>query len=423
MNASLTPSVIKGCVQAPPSKSASHRLLIAAALSKQPVAVENISLSDDMNATLGVLNALGFAFERKQNTVRFLGEYTYQKTAVLDCMESGSTLRFFIPIAAALGTAATFAGHGRLPQRSVEDFVKPLYQNGADMHYSGTLPFTLTGKLKGGEYAISGAVSSQYITGLLLALPLLEEDSRIVLTYPLSSAPYVDMTLAVLRQFGVVVKQTANGFFIKGGQPFLPPDKACAPEGDYSNAAFWLSLGALGGDVTVSGLNPQSVQGDKAIVELLGRFGAKIQQTPGKICVQKAPLKGIDISVKNIPDLAPILAVVGAFASGVTRIVDASNLRHKESDRIFSTAQMLKSFGAKVETFDDAIVVHGGVPLHGAVIDSYNDHRIAMAASVAAMFIDGETMIQNSECVNKSYPDFYEILQQLGGNCHVVHVG
>ncbi len=383
----LKQSELNGTVSAPPSKSAAHRALICSFLAGGGT-VKPILNSKDMQATAGVIKAL-------EN-----GE------KMLDCIESGSTLRFMIPVAAAKGASVVFTGSGRLPERPIGEYLELLPQHGVSCKSEGGLPLEISGRLSNGSYAVSGNVSSQYITGLLLALAALEGDSAVLLKTPLESRPYVDMTVKVMADFGVEIRETEFGWLIHGGQ-----------------AAFFLAAGALGGNVTVTGLDSNSAQGDKAILDVLKAFGAETALNGNSAECRKSELKGTVVNASDIPDLVPIIAVLAAYAKGKTVISGAERLRYKESDRIESVVSNLRKMGADVEETADGMVIHGGKALFGAVLDGYNDHRIVMAFSIAALFAKGETVISDANSINKSYPSFFEDYNRLGGLADVIGFG
>lgn len=392
-------SILSGEVAMPPSKSAAHRALICSFLSGGGSVAPLIS-SNDMRATVGVIEGL-------KN-----GEKT------LNCIESGSTLRFMIPVAAALGKSVTFIGEGRLPERPIGEYAQLLGEHGVRLETSGGLPLTISGQLQSGVYEIRGDVSSQYITGLLLALPILNGDSEIHITTALQSKPYVDMTVKVMADYGVEIDEMPYGYFVKGNQKFNV--KNYTVEGDWSQAAFFLSAGAIGSDVTVGGLDFASTQGDKAVVDIMKRFGADIEIIDNKIRCKKGSLCGIEIDCADIPDMVPAIAVTAAFASGKTVITGAERLRLKESDRIEAICENLKKMGADISETADGMIINGGGELHGAELLGYNDHRIVMAFSVAALFAKGETVITDAQSINKSYPTFFEEYNRLGGRANVI---
>lgn len=412
------PSVISGTVAAPPSKSAGHRSLICAALSDAPVTVTGCGISDDITATERVLCALGAQIERSGTTVRITPISNIPDKTVLDCGESGSTARFIIPIAAALGAKnVTVTGRGRLPSRPFEILCRLLRRRGVGCS-TDTLPMSLGGQLPAGEYSLPGNVSSQYISGLLMALSVVPGSSRIVLTTPLESAAYVDMTVDELKRFGAFVTKTSDGYEIEGRKRLRASDRRV--EGDWSQAAFFLSAGAVcGGSVTVTGLDRSSLQGDKAIVDILKGFGADIEERDQRITVRRSKLKGTVVNASQIPDLVPIIAVTAAFAAGRTVINGAARLRLKESDRLHETVTRLVSFGIDAAETADGMIINGGKPV-GAAITSANDHRIVMAFSVLACGSEHGSSISGAEAINKSYPEFISDLCGLGGKCDVI---
>lgn len=392
-------SILNGSVIIPPSKSAAHRALICSFLAGEG-SVSPIIDSNDMKATVGVINAIK------------------NDEAVLDCIESGSTLRFMIPVAASLGKDVTFVGQGRLPSRPIGEYLELLPIHNVKLESDGGLPLKVSGKLTNGSYEVNGDVSSQYITGLLLALANLDGDSAIVLKTPLQSKPYVDMTVKVMADYGVSVKETDFGYLIKGGQSFKKLDYIV--EGDWSQAAFFLVSGAIGGSVEVKGLDHSSTQGDKAIVDVLKGFGAKIELTDDSVICTADELNGFDVDATDIPDLVPIISVLASYAKGRTVISGAERLRFKESDRIESVVTNLKAMGVDVEETPDGMIINGGKALTGASLKGYNDHRIVMAFSVAGLFADGKTVIDDAQSIKKSYPTFFDDYNSLGGKANVL---
>ena len=392
-------SILNGTVTAPPSKSAAHRALICSFLAGGG-SVSPIINSKDMQATTGVIDAL----KRGDST--------------LNCIESGSTLRFMIPVAASLGKNVTFTGEGRLPERPVGEYLEILPKHNVKVESNGFLPLSISGKLTNGTYEAAGDVSSQYITGLLLALANVDGDSAVILTTKLQSKPYVDMTVKVMADYGVDVKETEFGYLIHGNQQFKKLDYTV--EGDWSQAAFFLVAGAIGGDITVNGLDMNSTQGDKEIVNVIRNFGGNITVDDNEIRCFGGELKGTEIDASDIPDLVPIIAVLAAFAKGKTVIKGAERLRYKESDRIESVVQNLKLLGAQVQETTDGMIINGGKKLNSAKLKGFNDHRIVMAFSVAGLYIDGTVEIDDAESINKSYPSFFEDYNRLGGKAHVL---
>ena len=415
----ISPSVIRGTLTPPPSKSAAHRLLIAAALAGEG-RVRGLSLSADMEATLRAVRGLGVSVRLDGDAACFAPAPPSSSPSPLpvDCGESGSTLRFLIPLYAARGIPAVFTGHGRLPERPLGVYADCLPPHGVTLSAASGLPLTVTGRLTGGDYTLPGDVSSQFITGLLFALPLCREDSRIRLTTPLESAGYVDMTLQVLRQAGIRVEPLEDGWFIPGSQTYRPLDTAV--ESDWSQAAFLLAAGALGGEVTLTGLNPASAQGDREALSLFRRFGAAVEEAPGRIVCRKAPLHGIDIDAAQIPDLVPVLAVTAALADGVTHITGAARLRLKESDRLAAVADGIRRLGGRVEEGPDSLTITGVSRLAGGRAEGYNDHRIVMALSMAALGCEAPVTVTDAQSVAKSWPAFFEDYRAIGGTAHVI---
>ena len=418
MDLQITPSELRGRLDAPSSKSAAHRILIAAALSGGPCQISHLLSSDDILATISALDTLGAPMRLENDTLHILGRADLPHgPVVVDCRESGSTLRFLVPVCAALGLDVAFTGTGRLPQRPIEEYFR-LFE-GDTLHITrpqGQI-MRLQGQLRPGTFEMRGDISSQYLTGLLMALPLLEGDSRIVLTTSLESKPYVDLTCAVLHDFGIEVEPFENGYILKGRQRYRAHD--CMVEGDYSGAAFWLAAGAVAGPIEIHGLRRDTAQGDAQILPLLEQFGAQVTIHDGAVRVCQAPLHSIEIDAHDIPDLVPILAVVAAFAQGTTWIRRAQRLRLKESDRLASTYDVLCRMGADIEQMDDGFRIKGGRSLQGARIDCHGDHRIAMCAAIAATRAHGPTVLTGAQCVKKSYPGFFEDLRRLGGNVDV----
>ncbi len=409
MNVIITPAKLAGTVRVPASKSAAHRALICAALADRPTVVRVGALNRDIEATLTCLTALGAKVRRDGDALEVCPippreGRNAESIAALDCGESGSTLRFLMPVVTALGANARFVGHGRLPQRPNAALTDALRGHGASVD-GDLLPMRLSGPIGGGRWALPGNVSSQYVTGLLLALPLLDEDSEIVLTTPLESAAYVDMTLEALAGFGIVIEPSEAGWRVPGGQRYRSPG-AIDVEGDWSAAAFWHGANALGADIRVEGLKADSAQGDRAILDLLGKTR---------------------IDAGNVPDLVPALAAVAGSLPQRTVVTGAARLRLKESDRLAATAAMLRALGHGCQITPDGLIVHGGPPepceANERTVDGANDHRIVMAAAMAAAFADRPVRVTGAEAVEKSYPDFFRDYQALGGQAHVEHPG
>ena len=419
---------LSGTVTAPISKSDLHRLILACALSQGSSRIQHCTLSQDIRATASVLEAAGarVQFESDHSLVEGISAPIPEKI-VCDCSESGSTLRFLLPVLAALGQPAVLLGHGRLAERPMQPLLEQLQQHGASFRLpqdGKTLPLHLSGKLCGGTFRFSGDVSSQYITGLMFALPLLQEDSRIVLTSPLQSRGYVDMTLSVLARFGIRIHPVEDGWEIPGGQQFHSPGNLTA-QGDWSNAAFWICAGAIGSlpSLTTCGIDSDSLQGDKAVCSILEQMGASISCQPDSVTLVPSRLHGTVIDASQIPDIIPILSVAAAVAEGETRIIHAERLRIKESDRLHAMFVCLSAIGADVTELADGLIIRGRPKLSGGMVDSFNDHRIAMSMAVVSLVCTQPVLIQNPLCVAKSYPNFYEDFQSLGGEVHVIDLG
>ena len=416
----LSPGTLRGELTVPPSKSAAHRALLCAALSGGRCRVRNLAPSEDIRATADAVRAMGRRVEWDGGCLE-IGPGAAPARADINCRESGSTLRFLIPVLSALGIDASYTGEGRLPQRPIGCYLTCLPENGAVLETAGGLPLTVSGKLRAGTYRLPGDVSSQFITGLLLALPLLSGDSDIVLTTPLESSGYVDMTLAVMEDFGVAVTPTETGWHVPGGQRYLPRDYTV--EGDWSQAAFFLAAGALGGELSLRGLRRDSRQGDRAAETLFSRFGAKLAWTGGVLTVSPGPLRGFSIDASQIPDLVPILAVTAALSEGRTSILRAGRLRIKESDRLSAMAQGLSRLGARIEELPDGLEIDGVPALSGGEVSGFRDHRVVMSLAVAALRAQGDVTVTDAESVSKSYPNFFQEYQKLGGIVNVINMG
>ena len=397
MNVTITPGLLRGAITPPPSKSQAHRLLIAAALADGESRIEHLADSQDIQATRRCMAAL-----------KAPGE----DLPVLDCGESGSTLRFLIPVALALRGGGRFTGRGRLMERPQKPYFDLFDEKGiAYRQEDGVL--TVQGRLTPGTFALPGDVSSQFVTGLLYALPLLEGESTLTVTGPRESVGYVDLTLRALAQFGVVPAPEESGWRM-APQPYHGPSRVQV-EGDWSNAAPWLCLGALGGEsVTVKGMDPASLQGDKAVCDVLAQMGARLHITGDRVTAFRGPLRPTQIDARDIPDLVPVLAAVAAAIPGTTTITGAARLRLKESDRLATTAHTLRALGAQVEEREDGLVIQGRYPLRGGTVDAAGDHRIAMAAAVAAGACEAPVTITGAQAVDKSYPAFWRDLAALG---------
>ena len=417
-----------GCVTVPASKSWAHRMLITAALSGRYSEIICDGISKDISATVKCLNALGANISMsdmdghntiiKVNPVKKRIDHSGDSAmyAHLPCGESGSTLRFMIPIAGALGIDAAFHMEGRLSERPLEPLTDVLSEHGMSFMKDGQILYC-RGQLKGGSFDIPGNISSQYISGLLMALPVLPENSALNVTGTVESGDYIEMTVKAVEEAGITFNRRGYSFKISGSQKYNVDEKMTV-EKDWSSAAFPLCMGAFSEEgMTVTGLNPDSIQGDKEIVSILEKFGVKISlEEDGKltsVTVKKGNLKGQIIDASRIPDLVPVISVVAAGALGETRIIHAERLRIKESDRLATTTAMLKALGADIEETEDGLLIRGKKELAGGKVDSFNDHRIAMSAAVAAGICKSEVTVKGAECTDKSFPGFWDILNSL----------
>ena len=416
MEVRVFPSRCQGTVQAPPSKSAAHRVLLAAGLARGETLARPLAWSQDILATIDCLRVLGTQVETGEDWARVTGRGGPHADGPfsLPCRESGSTLRFLIPLCALTGREATLTGSPRLLERP-----QGVYR---DLFAAQGLPFrqeaagiTLRGPLRAGVYRLRGDVSSQFVTGLLYALPLLPGDSRLELLPPVESRSYIQMTLDMLARFGIEASwEDAHTLSIPGRQAYRALGEA-AVEGDYSQAAFWGALGALNGPIRCTGLRPDSFQGDKVFLSHLAAFGARVEPLPDGFAAAPAPLTGGEIDLADCPDLGPILTALAVFCQGESRICHAGRLRLKESDRIAAMEEELRRMGARLSSTEDEIRITGGGTLEGGcTVSCHNDHRIAMSLAVAATCCRRPVTITGAQAVNKSYPAFWEDLSSTG---------
>lgn len=408
MNRIVTPGPRSGVVRIPASKSQAHRLLICAALGEDKTEIRCDGVSADIEATIACLNALGarIACEGERISVDPIRAVP-EGLCELPCGESGTTLRLLLPLCGALGAEAVFDRRGRLPQRPLAPLDAVLCAHGMTIRQEGGKLYC-SGKLCLGDYRLPGNVSSQYISGLLLALPLLDGESTLTVTGPVGSAGYIAMTENVLSRSQIRFEKEAWRYRMPGRQRCHLPD-GLRVEGDWSGAAFFLAAGAMSDKgIRVPGMNPDSFHGDRAVLEILRRFGAVIQVDHDVVTICRGTLRAAEIDAEQIPDLIPVLSAVAAFAEGETHIRNAGRLRLKESDRIESTAAMIRALGGEVTVGADWMRIRGHKTLAGGTVDSFGDHRIAMAAAVAASLCEKEVTVLGSGCVRKSYPRFWD---------------
>lgn len=401
MKAVIKPSPLIGNVTAPASKSAAHRALICAALADKPTSIVCRTTSVDIEATAQCLRELGATIDKTADGFFVEPIRSARENAQLNCRESGSTLRFLLPVAAAIGKGVSLYGEGKLPQRPLEELCFSLKEHGVKLS-SHSLPLTLSGELDAGTYEISGEISSQFISGLLLALPTTCAESTIIISGQIQSKPYIDMTLDVLQAFGITADWNNNVIRIHAGKGFISPESYTV-EGDWSNGAFFICANAISGNsVKCLNLTKSSTQGDKAVVELAEKL-----KNP-------AESEEIKIDASDIPDLIPVLAVTSCFRKGTTFFYNAERLKAKESDRLVSTCEMIKNLGGKAEITDNSLTVYGSGFLTGGTVDSINDHRIVMSTAIAASGCKSEVTITDAQAVNKSFPTFFDEIKKLG---------
>ncbi|WP_100065208.1 3-phosphoshikimate 1-carboxyvinyltransferase [Miniphocaeibacter massiliensis] len=418
MDISIEPKSLTGEIDAISSKSHGHRILICAALADKPTKIILEKSSIDIDTTISCLEELGAKIERNGINITVNPVKKLKKVPNLNCMESGSTFRFMVPVSAALYKEVSFTGEGRLPERPMTELMEAMEKHGTEFTKE-KLPFIVKNSFSGGVFELPGDVSSQYISGLLLAAPLLDEDVEIKLTTKLESKNYVEMTIDAMKQFGVEVNRLGNGFLVKKGQKYTSSENITI-EGDWSNAAFFLAAGAIGKEIKVRKLNMNSSQGDKEIVNILKNFGANVEVGDSYVKVSPGKLKGITLDISEVPDSLPILSVVASCAKGETNFINARRLRLKESDRLVTSRTMLENLGGKAIEEEESLTVIGVGDLNGGITESFNDHRLAMASTIASIISKNKVLIKDAEAVNKSYPKFYEDFEILGGQVNVI---
>lgn len=411
MNITLDNKILSGNITAISSKSHAHRALICASLSHGVSKIKCDNLSKDIEATADCLRGLGADIEYKDKIFTVTKIDILKAKSLIDCGESGSTLRFLLPIIGSLGLNVDIKMHGRLPLRPLFPLDREMQKNGCKLERNGDI-LKISGKLKPADYEIEGNISSQFVSGLLFALPIIGGNSRIIIKGKFESYSYVLLTQAVLKNFGIEYRFENNVFELVKSEY---KSENSVVEGDWSNAAFWLCAGALSEKgITVENLNFDSVQGDKKIIDVLKSFGADVAIDRTSATVKKAELKSINVDASDIPDLVPIIALTACNAKGDTIITNAERLRIKESDRIKTVVELITNLGGKVkETVDGMIIT--GTPLIGGTVNSHNDHRIAMTAAVASQICTDYITIIDANAVSKSYPQFYRDFENLNG--------
>lgn len=419
----IYPSTLQGKINIPASKSLCHRAIIAAGLANGRSVIDNVSFSDDIIASCNGMKALGadILIEKASATINGT-KFLNPVESIIDCKESGSTLRFLIPIALLTSNEITFTGKGRLGSRPLAPYYSIFNEQNIKYSSNTGLPLTIKGTLKPGEYKLPGNISSQFITGLMFALPLLEGDSKITITTALESKGYLDLTLSLLKKYSINIEnRNYSEFYIKGNQGY----KACnyRVEGDFSQAAFWLVGGVLGGEVQCEDINIDSLQGDKVILDIIKNMGGNIAIKKNRITAINSKTRGITIDASNCPDLVPILSVLAAVSSGTTRIINAQRLRIKESDRLKAMTMELSKLGADIAETSDGLIINGKHNLKGGIVNSWNDHRIAMALAIASIKCTEPLILENFDVIKKSYPEFYKDFITLGGNVYEWSMG
>lgn len=415
MNVIIHPSSLEGSITIPPSKSLSHRAIIAASLADGKSVISNVMFSKDIIATIEACKAIGAEIEVLESSLIIKGSKVKRVSNEINANESGSTLRFMIPIALANFSEITFSGNNNLVNRPLDPYFEIFDKIGIKYEHEENkyLPLKLNGMLTSGTYSVKGNISSQFITGLLFSLPLLEGTSKIIITTKLESVGYVDLTIDILKKFGIeIINNNYEEFIILGKQTYKPFDYEI--EGDYSQAAFFLAAGAMGANLKLNGMNPNSYQGDKKILNDLKAFGCDIYSGSTLSCLPSATI-GATIDFSQSPDLGPILTVLASVSKGTSRFINAGRLRIKECDRITCMKEELNKMGANISEEKDGMTIQGVNRLKGAIVDSHNDHRVAMALAMASLKTTGDIKILNAECVSKSFPNFWEVFKQIKG--------
>lgn len=413
MNIIVKPSELSGNIRAITSKSYVHRALICALISGKKTNIYCNQLSEDINATANAIKAIGADITYKDSIFTVNPYKEYNKFCTIDCKESGSTLRFILPIICAFGIKADLIMRGRLSERPMSALTDILEKYGCTINKKENI-LSVSGRLQSGVYEIDGNISSQYITGLIFTLPILKGNSEIIVKGDFQSKSYVNLTLGVLNKFGIEIREENNRYSLCKVNNDSSEIKS---EGDWSNGAFWLCAGALSKrGITVTGLDLNSVQGDRKIIDILKDFGAEVSVLPNRITVKKNSLNGITVDASDIPDLVPIISILASFSKGKTVIENIERLRLKESDRVKTTVEMINNLGGKAQGVENSIVIYYS-PLNGGTVNSYNDHRIVMSAAVSSVGSKFDVAIINSDAVNKSYPEFFNDFKSLGGAC------
>jgi len=432
-NYKIYPNKLSGEVKIPPSKSMAHRAVICAALGDGMSIVTNIDYSDDIIATIEAMSALGAKITKKEDYLEVYGinnaenikANKFKSERIIDCNESGSTLRFLVPIAALFDGVNRFVGRGNLGKRPLDTYYNIFDEQNIKYDYKdGILDLKTEGKLKAGEFKVKGNISSQFITGLLFTLPLLDGDSKIIITTEMESKGYIDLTLSAMKAFDIeIINNNYEEFIIKGNQTYKSRDYRV--EGDYSQAAFFFSADALSNDIILNDLKLDSLQGDKEVIDILTRMGLEISnKNSGLIGNGSGELKATVIDGSQCPDIIPVVSLVATLSEGTTEVINAGRLRIKECDRLAAVTSELNKLGAKITEKEDGLIIEGVHELKGGTeVWSHKDHRIAMTIAIASTVCKEPVILKDYECVSKSYPQFWEDFKNLGGKFDEWNVG